>query len=139
MARSDIYTPTYKQQERYSDFLLSFDKNPQTGNLAKVTNEESVKQSLKILILTNLGERFYSPFTGSKLKASLFDPVDPVTADIIKTTIFQCVQTNEPRVNLLEVVVADDYDNNRYVVNIVFNLINIPDVLQLDLILKRAR
>lgn len=139
MARSDIYTPTYKQQERYSDFLLSFDKNPQTGNLAKVTNEESVKQSLKILILTSLGERFYSPFTGSKLKASLFDPVDPVTADIIKTTIFQCVQTNEPRVNLLEVVVADDYDNNRYVVNIVFNLINIPDVLQLDLILKRAR
>lgn len=139
MARSDIYTQTYKQQERYSDFLLSFDKNPQTGNLAKVTNEESVKQSLRLLILTNLGERLYSPYVGSKLKSSLFDPIDPMTADVIRTTIFQCIQNNEPRVNLIEVVVADDYDNNRYVVNIIFNLINIPEVLQLDLLLKRAR
>lgn len=139
MARSDIYTQTYKQQERYSDFLLSFDKNPQTGNLAKVTNEESVKQSLRLLILTNLGERFYTPFTGSKVRASLFDPIDPMTADIIRTTISQCIQNNEPRVNLIEVVVADDADNNRYAVNIIFNLINIPEVLQLDLLLKRAR
>lgn len=139
MARSDIYTQTYKQQERYSDFLVSFNKNPQTGNLAKVTNEESVKQSLRLLILTSLGERFYSPYVGSKLKSSLFDPVDPMTSDVIRTTIFQCIQNNEPRVNLIEVVVADDSDNNRYAVNIIFNLINIPEVLQLDLLLKRAR
>jgi phage baseplate assembly protein W len=139
MARSNIYTPTFEQQERYSDFLLSFDKNPQTGNLGRVTNEQSIKQALKTLILTDLGERFYSPFLGSKLKASLFDPVDPATADLIRTTIFQCVTNNEPRVNLLEVVVADDSNNNRYIVSLIFNLINIPDTLQLDLLLKRAR
>lgn len=139
MARSDIYTPTYKQQERYSDFLLSFDKNPQTGNLARVTNEQSIKQALRTLVLTNLGERFYAPFTGSKVRSSLFEPTNPVTADSIRTSIFQAIQNNEPRVNLIEVVVADDSDNNSYVVNIVFNLINIPEVLQLDLLLKRAR
>lgn len=139
MARSNIYTPTFGQQERYSDFLLSFDKNPQTGNLGRVVNEQSIKQSLKTLILTDLGERFYAPTTGSKLKATLFDPVDPSTADLIRTTIIQCIQNNEPRVNLIEVVVADDPDGNRYVVSIIFNLINIPDALQLDLLLKRAR
>lgn len=139
MARSDIYTPTYKQQERYSDFLLSFDKNPQTGNLARVTNEQSIKQALRTLVLTDLGERLYSPYTGSKIKSSLFDPVNPITADSIRTSIFQCIQNNEPRVNLIEVIVADDPDNNSYLVNITFNLINIPEVLQLDLLLKRAR
>lgn len=139
MARSDIFTPTYKQQERYSDFLLSFDKNPQTGNLARVTNEQSIKQALRTLVLTNLGERFFSPYTGSKVKTSLFEPSNPVTADSIRTSIFQSIQNNEPRVNLIEVVVADDPDNNNYVVNIVFNLINIPEVFQLDLLLKRAR
>lgn len=139
MARADIYTPNYNQQERYSDFILSFDKNPQTGNLARVVNEESVKQALKALVLTNLGERFYSPFMGSKLKATLFEPANAITADLIRTTIIQAIENNEPRVNVIEVAVNDDSDNNRYLVNIVFNLINIPDVLQLDLLLKRAR
>jgi hypothetical protein len=139
MARSNIYTQTYNQQERYSDFLLSFDKNPQTGNLGRVLNEQSVKQALRSLILTDLGERFYAPTIGSKIKSALFDPIDAATADLIRTTIYQAVQNNEPRVNLIEVVVADDADNNRYVVNIIFNLINIPDVIQLDLLLKRVR
>jgi phage baseplate assembly protein W len=139
MARSNIYTQTYNQQERYSDFLLSFDKNPQTGNLGRVLNEQSVKQALRTLILTDLGERFYAPTTGSKIRAMLFDPADAATADLIRTTIFQSIQNNEPRVNLIEVVVGDDADNNRYVVNIIFNLINIPDVIQLDLLLKRVR
>lgn len=139
MARSDIYTQTYNQQERYSDFLLSFDKNPQTGNLGRVLNEQSVKQALRTLILTDLGERFYTPSVGSKIRSMLFDPADASTADLIRTTIFQATQNNEPRVNLIEVVVGDDADNNRYVVNIIFNLINIPDVLQLDLLLKRVR
>jgi phage baseplate assembly protein W len=139
MARSDIYTQTYNQQERYSDFLLSFDKNPQTGNLGRVINEQSIKQALKVLILTDLGERFYAPTLGSKLKATLFDPVDPATAELIRTTILQCIENNEPRVQVIEVVVADDAANNRYAVNVIFNLINIPDVLQLDLLLKRVR
>lgn len=139
MARSNIYTQTYNQQERYSDFLLSFDKNPQTGNLGRVLNEQSVKQALRTLILTDLGERFYTPTVGSKIRAMLFDPADASTADLIRTTIFQAIKNNEPRVNLIEVVVGDDADNNRYVVNIIFNLINIPDVLQLDLLLKRVR
>jgi len=139
MARADIYTQAYKQQERYSDFLLSFDKNPLTGNLGRGVNEESIKQSLRTLVLTDLGERFFAPNTGSKVKSVLFDPVDAYTADLIRTTIFQCIQNNEPRVNLIEVAVGDDAENNRYVVNIIFNLINIPDVLQLDLLLRRVR
>jgi len=37
------------------------------------------------------------------------------------------------------VQVFDDSDHNAYKVNIYFNIINIPDVIQLDLLLKRAR
>lgn len=139
MARADIYTPTYKQDERYSDFLLSFNKNPQTGNLGRVTNEQSIKQALRTLIMTSKGERFYDPNIGSKIKTSLFEPADAMTADVIRSSIFETITYNEPRVNVIDVTISDDIDNNRYVVNIVFNLINIPDVLQLDLLLKRVR
>lgn len=139
MARADIYTQAYKQDERYSDFLISFFKNPQTGNVGKVTNEQSIKQSLRTLVLTNLGERFYNPLIGSRIKTALFDPVNSITADVIRNSITECIRNNEPRVNLINVEISDDPDNNRYSVNIIFNLINIPDVLQLNLLLKRAR
>lgn len=139
MSRADIFTPTYKKEERYSDFHLSFAKNPITGNLSKVTNEESIKQALRSLILTNKGERFYISNLGSKLRAALFEPADPVTAEVIRMTIQQTIAMYEPRVNVLSVNVYDRSEQNDYLVNIVFNLINIPDILQLDLFLKRVR
>lgn len=139
MSRADIHTSTYNPDERYSDFLTNFDKNPITGNLAKVTNEESVKQAIKNLVLTSTGERFYSQIKGSKLRASLFEPADATTAEVIRTTIEQAITNLEPRVNLLNIEIFDDFDHNAYKVNIYFNLINIPEVIQLDLILKRAR
>lgn len=139
MARADIYSPNYKKDERYSDFLLSFNKNPSTGNLGRVINEQSVKQALTTLILTSKGERFYNPNIGSKVKSSLFDPADAMTAQTIRESITESITYYEPRVNLISVEIADDPDNDRYKINIFFNLINIPDVLQLDLILKRVR
>ena len=139
MARSDYQTSTRNSDERYSDFLINFDKNPVTGNLARAVNEEAVKNALKNLLLTNRGERFYNSNMGSQIKASLFEPADSVTADIIKTSIEQTIKYQEPRVDLLDVQIFDDEDNNAYRINIFFNLINIPDVIQLDLIVKRAR
>lgn len=139
MARSDYQTATRNSDERYSDFLINFDKNPVTGNLARAVNEEAVKSALKNLLLTNRGERFYNSNKGSQIKASLFEPADSVTADIIKTSIEQTIKYQEPRVDLLDVQIFDDEDNNAYRINIFFNLINIPDVIQLDLIVKRAR
>lgn len=139
MARADLYTQNYNSDERYSDFLMNLDKNPVTGNLAKLTNEESVKEAIKNLILTNKGERFYNQELGSKLKAALFEPADPMTAELIRTTIEQTIKYYEPRANLIGIEVFDDADNNAYKVNIYFNLINIPDIIQLDVILKRAR
>lgn len=139
MARSDYQTATRNSDERYSDFLMDFDKNPLTGNLARAVNEEAVKNAIKNLILTNKGERFYNGALGSQIRASLFEPADAVTADIIKTSIEQTLKYQEPRVNLLGVEIFDEPERNAYKVNIFFNIINIPDVIKLDLIINRAR
>lgn len=139
MARAELRTPYNKQEERYSDFLMNFDKNPVTGNLARATDEDAVKEAIRNLVLTNKGERFYNFDIGSKLKAALFEPADITLADLIRTTISQTITYHEPRVHLIDVQVFDDPDNNAYKVNIFFNIINIPDVIQLDLLLKRAR
>jgi phage baseplate assembly protein W len=138
MARSDKYT-SFKKKEFYSDFLINFDMNPITGTLARVTNEDSVKQSLKNLILTNRTERPYNPLFGSRLNSLLFDPLDSYTAQNIKEEIEETIKAFEPRVILHEVFVSADEDNNGFIVNIIFSTINIPQETRIELFLQRVR
>lgn len=138
MARSDKFT-TFKKKEFYSDFLINFDTNPITGTLARVTNEDSVKQSLKNLILTNRTERPYNPNLGSRINALLFDPLDAFTAQSIKEEIEETIRGFEPRAVLHDVSVYADEDNNGFTVNIIFSTINIPQETRIELFLQRVR
>lgn len=138
--RSDKFTIETKKLEYYSDFLVNFDKNPVTGFMARVTNEEAVKQSIRNLVLTMRTERFYDPNIGSKVSALLFEPIDEITAEAIQREIRQTINNKEPRASLIEVIVNPQYDLNAYFITVVFSIINIPDqTFNLDLILRRIR
>ncbi len=125
MARADTLTISVKQPEIFSDFLVNFDRNPVTGLLARVVNEDSIKQALKLAILTVPGERFYDPLFGSKVRSSLFDPMSKVTEDMIRFTIDTTIK-REPRVSELAIDVQPDYDHNAYNVTIAFQVVNFP-------------
>ena len=139
MSRSDAGVNKSQQEKRYSDFALSFKMSPVTGNISKVTDAQSVKQSLKTLILTNQGERFHRKLLGSTIQGMLFDMIDSITANMIKTSIEECIRNFEPRVDTLQIQVIPDEANQQYKVNIIFRIINIPETQQLDLTLKRVR
>lgn len=139
MSRADNQSYKRKQLEYYSDFLNDFSLNPVSGMLARVTNEESVKQSMKNIILTNIGERPFSR-VGSKTKASLFEPEDITSADLIKTTIHQAITNYEKRAVLHDISVEPDYTNDGYDVTIEYSIINIPNqTFILHLFLSRIR
>lgn len=140
MARSDKITIEQKKVEYYSDFLNNFDKNPRTGFLARVTNEESVKQALKNLILTNRGERFQNPMFGSTVRASLFNPMDATTIIAIKESVTEAINMFEPRVELRDVIVIPYENDNHILIKIVFSIRNyISEDFTLDLIVSRVR
>jgi len=138
-SRADRFTQVNKKQETFSDFLNNFDKNPVTSTLAKIVNEESIKQSLRNLILTNVGERLFQPLVGSNVSRSLFEPADAVTADSLIYYIKNCIKQNEPRVLLNDVFVFANSDGNSFLVTIVFSVINNTAPISLDLILRRVR
>lgn len=140
MSRDLKYTLTEKQQEYYSDFMINFDLNPITGYLAKLTNEDSVKQALKNLVLTNRGERFYNSFIGSRVSSLLFEPMDSVTQTSIENEIRETILNNEPRVELIDIKAIPDFDNNAYNIKIIFSLINkLSEPQELNIVLKRVR
>lgn len=140
MARADKYSLEQKKTEIYSDFLNSFEQNPLTGLLARVTNEESVKQALKNIILTNVGERFYDSNKGSKIKQSLFELYDPGTIEIIQIQLSEAIAAYEPRAIIQNIRLQEDIERGGYYVTLIFSIINIPDqTFTLDVSMQRVR
>ncbi len=138
--RSDVNTPLKKQQEYYSDFHMNFEPHPITGDIVRLTNESAVKQSLKNLILTNLGERGFRNGVGGNVSHSLFEPFGQFTADDLKYQVKKIITDFEgERVALLDVVVAPSMDLNGYQIGITFGLVSSPDPVRLEMILKRVR
>jgi len=141
MSRADKNTLEQKKREIYSDFLNNFDQNPFTGVLARVTNEESVAQSLKNITLTNRGERFYNSNKGSRIRSSLFELFDSGMFDAIKIELQDTYRYYEPRAIINDIIIQPDtLDLNSLNVSIIFSIINIPGQnFQVSLNVQRIR
>lgn len=140
MARADKFTVERKKPIIYSDFTPNLEKNPLTGLLAKLTNEDSVKQSLRNLCRTMRRERFNQPYVGSKLAGINFEFIDQVTEAEIKTTLLETIAADEPRAQNVVVEIKQGLaDRNELRVNIIFSMVNIPERISFDVILKRIR
>jgi hypothetical protein len=139
ITRADTLTSTLKKQEYFSDFLTSFAYSPIGNNLGRVVNENSIKQSLKNLIMTNIGERLFQPTIGSNVMNALFDPNSIITLSNIEFYVKNTIKFNEPRVSLLNVIAKNTSDENQIQIDIIFSLINNPEPISLSLILKRVR
>ena len=123
----------------YSDFSVNFDVNPITGDLLKVTGVNSVVQSLMNLVQINYYEKPFHPEIGSNIRAMLFDPIDPITANVLSKEVQNLIINFEPRVNVLSVVVQADYENNGYRVEIQFEVLSINNIFTISTFLQRLR
>ena len=137
--RADYYSQTQKMLDVYSDFLDDFSSHPITGDIARLRNDQSVKQSLRNLVLTNYGERFFQPNVGCNVNRSLFEMVDLFTIHELQYHIKQTIENCEPRVRLIQVAAVPDDNANSITISIIFSLINSTAIQSLDLILKRVR
>ena len=62
----------------YSDFDFAFQKHPITGDVPIKRDVEAVKQSVRNILLTRRGEKFFDPDFGGSLTEFLFENFDPV-------------------------------------------------------------
>jgi len=123
----------------WSDFDISFAVHPVSGDLGKLSNADAVKQSVKLLVLTQHYERLFQPFLGSNVTHYLFENFDPITSQIIKQDIEEVINNHEPRADLLEVTIKENIDRNELSATIVFRVVNEIDPVQLNVILTRVR
>jgi len=137
--RADNFTQTRLTPDLFSDFLNDLTPHPFTKDVGRVKNDQSIKQALKNIILTNFGERFYQPNIGSDVNNTLFEPNDSILEENLKFGIENAIRFHEPRVNLLDVQVYTFSEENRVSINIVFSIINSVQIQSVNLILRRVR
>ena len=123
----------------FTDFNNSFAFLPSTGDLALKKDVESVKQSIKNLVLTDKVERLMQPNIGCKIRSLLFENFTPQSKMVAKQTIGETIDQFEPRANIINIEISFAPDNNSMYVSILFNLINNEQVQNLDLELERIR
>ena len=123
----------------YSDLNLNFTRNPATGDVARLTDIEAVKRSVRNLILTNQFERPFHPEIGSDIRALLFENMTPTIQTLLTDRIKDVLDTYEPRAVLNDVIVSGDMDLNQYGVTIKFYVREVPGIQIVSEFLQRLR
>jgi len=87
-----------------------------------------------------VGERFFNPNIGSRITDLLFEPLDFINANLVKSEITYTINAFEPRVKLIDVTVDQNMDDNGYDVQVEFEVIGLPEKTQeLTFFLERTR
>jgi phage baseplate assembly protein W len=123
----------------YSDFFTDFDKHPLKNTLLRKTNVDAVKQSLRNLMLTDRGERPFQPNLGGHIRAMLFENITAQTFITMQEHIKDVIEAHEPRADVIDVVVADTFNEHEVQVTIVFRVVNVQEPVTLELLLERVR
>ena len=123
----------------YKDLDMNFIPHPITGDVGAITDEDSVKRSIKSLVMTGYYERPYQPNLGCAVRGSLFENMNRVTAQVLSNSIRRTIIAYEPRAKNLEVSVQANFDDNGYIANIRFSVVNSRGPITLSLFLERIR
>ena len=114
--------------------------NPITDDIVALKNANAIARSLRNLVFTDQGERFFAPELGGNIKALLFQNMDVNTASDVEDAVGQTIRLNEPRVQLIKVTAKPNYDNNEIDVRIQYRIIGLElEAQQLEFALQPAR
>jgi phage baseplate assembly protein W len=132
--------PLERVSKGFKDLSMSFQVNPINYDLIALKNESAIARSIRNLVLTYPGERFFNENLGSRVSRSLFENLDEISASVIKDEIENTINNYEPRVDLIDVIVEPNYDNAEFNVTINYRIVGI-DVLpqQLSFALQPTR
>ena len=132
--------PQQRVKRKFKDISMSFETNPLNDDLVSLSDSSAIARSIRNIVLTSPGEKFFNPDFGSRISESLFENVDEVSALAIEDEIKSSIINFELRVNLLNTNVVPNPDDNEMNVTIEYEItgIDIPPQ-QLEFVLLPTR
>ena len=115
--------PLERVSQGFRDISMTFQSNPLNNDLIGLKNENAIARSVRNIVFTLPGEKFFDEDFGSRISQSLFENIDEISAAEIVDEIEQSLINYEPRINLLNVRAFPNFDNNQFDVRIVYEII----------------
>ena len=132
--------PQQRVKRKYKDISMSFETNPLNDDLVSLSDTSAIARSIRNIVFTSPGEKFFNPDFGSRISESLFENVDDVSALAIEDEIKSSIINFEPRVNLLNTNVVPNPDDNEMNVTIEYEIVGIDiPPQQLEFVLLPTR
>jgi len=132
--------PLERVSRSFKDISASFQINPLNNDIVALKNENAIARSIRNIVFTTPGEKFFQQNFGSRVSESLFENMDEITALTIQDEIIDSITKFEPRVTLTNVKVNPDFDSNQYDVIISYFVVgaDIPEQ-ELEFVLQPTR
>ena len=132
--------PQQRVNQKYKDISMSFDTNPLNNDLIGLKDSSAIARSIRNIVFTQPGEKFFQPDFGSKVSESLFEIVDDSSAITIRDEIRSSIINYEPRVKLGQVFVKPNPAENEMNVTITYEIVGVDiPPQQLDFVLLPTR
>ena len=132
--------PVERVSRGFKDISMSFQSNPLNDDLIAIKNDNAIARSLRNIVFTRPGEKFFNESFGSRITESVFENIDNITATIIADEIRESITNYETRVDLESVNTFPNYNNNGFDVTITYNIVgeDIP-TQELQFVLQSSR
>lgn len=95
--------------------------NPQ-GNIDLSAEEQNIRESIYIILLTQWGERVYRPNFGCRLSELIFAPINSQTLMLMRIYVQEALDMWEPRIVVDEVLADPDLAQGRVDLTINYRL-----------------
>ena len=115
--------PLERVSQGFKDVSMTFQKHPLTSDILALKNESAIARSVRNIVFTVPGEKFFDEDFGSRISQALFENINDISANIIKNEIESSLKIYEPRVNVREVEVRPNFDQNEFNVTIIYEII----------------
>ena len=122
----------------YKDMAYSMFANPMSGDMGKKTGADAVKGAIVSILKTDFNERLFQPEFGSNIRALLFEQMNPITEQRMKAEVEEAVARHEPRAIVLGINVEAQYEQNRYLVSVVFRIASDAEPHKLETVFERV-
>lgn len=132
--------PVERVSKAFKDISMTFQTNPINRDLIALKNETAIARSIRNIVFTYPGERFFEPIMGYGPNQALFENLDLSYATKIEDDIKVSIKNYERRVKLIDVQVEPLYDENAFNIIIKYNIVGVDiPAQQLAFVLQPTR
>ena len=132
--------PTERVSKGFKDISMTFQSNPLNDDLIGLKDANAIARSVRNIVFTIPGEKFFNQSFGSRITESVFENIDDINAAVIADEIRESITLYEPRVDLKDVIARPNFETHNFDVLIKYNVVGVSIPSQeLQFVLQSSR